>query len=492
MIEALVNSAAPQGRYSLASSDLHMGFVSSDMGDGVADGDATVCSERGDDGALHASESCGAREAPFVWHFGGYHDEEASIATAECNAMLEPGCSVPQPLESALSALSGNDGFVRSSPLTGLSLIVVVFITPQDDCSSAPSSAGRLSPVRCARNHALTHAVDRYIDGLRALRPGNEALIRTLTIAGVPQDLLLTAEGQPRDPSWDYPTTEEVLADPRMQVRLAEDGASLEPACTRGDARATPARRLIELAGRLHPSQPQALHSICEPGWADALRNVVHRPLSERTISGLCLPREIARDSEGLTSCKLYWTLPEWFDPEQPLTPVRCDERPFLREVDRAPAGEPGDGAVCEVRQVSIAQDEAGFHVGSGDGFYIDDGSDEALRLCAYSRPMIAFTEGARAPSGVRLELVCSDTAQRYRAPQSEPSEPAIGDPCHARRLELDGPLVERDARCISASDPRLVCQSGSNTCQRSCTEDANCPPAWLCDSEVCFNPSCE
>jgi hypothetical protein len=486
--------------------DVHIGFVSTDMGDGVPDDDAEGCSEHGDEGALHTGQACGAQDEPFVWHFPGYHDADASIATAQCNAALEPGCSVAQPLESALTALSTRQlegGFLRSAPQDGLSLIVVVFITAQDDCSSAPSSAGRLSAVRCARNHALTHAVDRYIDGLRALRVNNEALIRTLTIAGIPQDMLVSAEGRLRDPGdHDYPTTEALLADPRMQVRVARDGASLEPACRRGEASATPARRLVELAGRLHPGWPETLHSICAEGWTAALGRVVGGAFIIGHRSAPCLSREVARDSAGLTDCRVYWTLPPWSDPEQPLTPSRCEERPFLHAVEPEQAQEGSAGAMCEVRQVSVEHDATGLHLGSGDGFFIDDDSDDALQLCQGDTPLLAFTEAARVPDGVSVRVACSDTAQHYRAPDAEAGAPAIGDPCHARRFKLDGPLVDRDARCASAQDPLLFCSYGSNVCERGCSSDSDCPPAWLCDISagntddpgigVCVNPTCE
>jgi hypothetical protein len=476
--------------------DLHIGFVSTDLGDGIADGDREGCSTQGDQGALHMGKACSLQDAPFVWHFGGHHDAAASISTAMCNSALDSGCNVTQPLEAALTALS-HDGFLRSTPQLGLSMILVVFIAAQDDCSLARAPDARPSPFECASNPALTHALERYIDRLQALRSGNETLIRTLVIAGIPQDLLETAEGQPRDPAWDYPTTEQLLADPRMQVRVDEESLALAPACTRGEASAAPARRLVELSRRLNSRQPRPLHSICAEGWTDALYNVVGDSFAWLTRSAPCLPREVARDAEGLTSCRVYWTLPEWFDPQQPLTPSRCEDRPFLRAVEQDESGR----MVCELRQLSVVHDVAGFHVGSGDGFYIDDGSDDARMFCPARIPLLAFTEGARPPHGVTVRVACSNAEPRYREPESDPGAPAIGDACQTRRFRPDSPLVESATRCENSADPLLFCDAWAGVCRRGCAADAECPRGWLCDPDArpsghtlgtCFNPSCE
>jgi hypothetical protein len=504
MIEALVTGDFdPTDAYGpYVTHDVHIGFVSSDMGDGVSDQDGGSCSEGGDKGTLHTGTACGAQDEPFVWHFPGYHDADASIATAQCNAALEPGCSVAQPLEAALSALTPRipeDGFVRGAGQLGLSTILIVFITAQDDCSLALAGDEETpSPAACATDAALTHAVERYVDGLRALRPGHESMVRTLTIAGIPQDLLVTPQGWPLERFGRPPSAEALLADPRMQVRVARDGGSLEPACRRGEASAAPARRLVEVARGLSST----LHSICAEGWTEALQRVLEGPgVPGKMLSELCLD-ERARDSEGLADCRVYWTLPEWSDPAHPATPSRCEERAFLRAVEGEGSDALSTGARCEVRQVAVAQDAAGFHLGSGDGFYIDEGSEEALLTCPHGGARLAYTENARVPHGVRVRLECSDTAQHYRAPDAEPGGPAIGEPCHARRFSVDGPLVDRAARCASAADPLLFCSYGPNVCERGCSSDADCPPAWLCDIGagntddpgigVCFNPSCE
>lgn len=106
MIEMLVTGDSdPTDDHEPASlADLHVGFVSTDMGDAVVEDQAEGCSARGDRAALQTSAECGAQDQPFVWHFHDYHDSDASIAAALCNAALDPGCSVAQPLESALAA----------------------------------------------------------------------------------------------------------------------------------------------------------------------------------------------------------------------------------------------------------------------------------------------------------------------------------------------------------------------------------------------------
>jgi hypothetical protein len=427
MIEALVTGDYdPDDNYGpYAAPDVHIGIVSADMGDGVPDADSMGCSEHGDEGALRASDACAAAAEPFVWHYPGYHDDDASIATAQCNAVLEPGCSVAQPLEAALAALTEQPlpGFLRDAQGTGTSLIVVVFITAQDDCSLAHSLSDRPTPATCAADPSVTHAINRYVQGLRALRPDHETLVRTLTIAGIPQDLLVTADGMRRDQWFEGPSKEELLSDPRMQANVGRDGVSLEPACTRGGASAAPARRLVELASSLVPGESAVLQSICAEGWTEALERVLEGQPPGYKIGQLCLQRELPRDSDGLSDCRVHWTLPVWSDPAHPRTPSRCEERAFLRRVQREPLG--GAGVVCEVRQVSVEHGATGTHVGSGDGFYIGDGATDPF-VCEPGAQFLMFTEAARVPAGVRVQLTCSDTALL--------GEPAIGEPsCEAQ-----------------------------------------------------------
>jgi hypothetical protein len=84
--------------------------------------------------------------------------------------------------------------------------------------------------------------------------------------------------------------------------------------------------------------------------------------------------------------------------------------------------------------------------------------------------------------------------------------QPSIGDPCE--EVMLRGNLVMNDEACIvlladNSTDERMFCHAELNVCVLSCTSDADCPAAWVCDSRpestalsggdrsYCVNPTC-
>jgi hypothetical protein len=331
------------------------------------------------------------------------------------------GCGYAQPLEAALEAFDrADEGFLRSEPLDGLSLIGIVIVTDKDDCSVADPAffaepaGGRSVEARCATAGDGLHLLERYEQGLRALRTGNEHLVMLSVIAGVPPDLLAAQ----RDPSSDvyYGFLDgaardafyaRLLDDPRMQVAEQADGV-LTPACESAAARATPARRLVELVRRFDPDNGY-LHSICEEDWSAALAPMT-RAIARRTTGALCLPRAVSRDTAGLTDCQVHWELSP---PERVHAGsiASCDEVPSLLELDGERPTNDSGGQRCVVRQLAVTGAPENPVIESGHGWYYDDFSEDVRQECTSGRRQkIAFSPDAEPPSGVLVKIECVQT----------------------------------------------------------------------------------
>ncbi|MFI5308970.1 MAG: hypothetical protein ACHQ53_16550, partial [Polyangiales bacterium] len=207
--------------------DMHIGVVSTDMGLPGVTG-ILNCMGLGQDGLLRnqpSSEQPGCRASyPHSLEFVADGDDpQATAADFACIATLGTGgCGFEQPLESALKALwpahdpmanpktganritfladpvtgigalghgdAENGGFLRNDPV---SLLGVVVLTDEDDCSASDTHVFTppqfLDPndplamqgmnLRCHYNKKALYPVERYVNGLHALRPGNEDLV---------------------------------------------------------------------------------------------------------------------------------------------------------------------------------------------------------------------------------------------------------------------------------------------------------------------------
>jgi hypothetical protein len=306
--------------------DLHLGVVSTDLGlVGISDIDK--CRGLGDDGVLLHDPSaqvagCQTGYPPFLSYTGGRDDPERSAVDLACIATLgTDGCGFEQQLEAGLKALwpssdsritflgdvngfgtqghgdGANNGFLRNDPASGLSLIVVILVTDEEDCSSQDTShftpAQYLDPadprvmqdlnLRCFYNKHNLHPVERYVNGLLALRPGNEAFVLFAALAGVPPDLVGPqararvdfADAIQRDAFYAA-----ILDDPRMverpdPTRAPELGGNLTPSCRSANGVAYPPRRIVEVARGF--GENGFVQSICEPDFGAAIDAILLR-----------------------------------------------------------------------------------------------------------------------------------------------------------------------------------------------------------------------
>jgi hypothetical protein len=276
--------------------DLRVGIVTTDMG--VGENTVLGCDAAGDDGDLVTAsrsdrEECvGLEIGPDPWL--GFHTGDDTAAFTQqfaCLALLgTEGCGFEQQLDAMLSALidhadpgEPNAGFVRPD-----SLIAVVFLTDEDDCSAAddsifdptPAAVEELGPygTRCAMHQELLHPFSHYVTALDPLRLDRPAGMVVAAITGVPPDLVTVVD------EIDYDT---LLADERMQYQVdPDDETNLVPACSAVSVgSAIPARRMVEFVRTFSPGERGLVQSICSTDLRpamEAIARLIARRLCDR------------------------------------------------------------------------------------------------------------------------------------------------------------------------------------------------------------------
>lgn len=555
--------------------NLHVGVVSTDMG--IPGVQFDRCSaDGGDDGRLlnvPHGDTCAELYPSFLSYvadpaLGAVLDPNTFANDVGCIAMLgTEGCGFEQQLEAPLKALiprvqsdaagnilpnqirfrattepgtwgkgdlplaqGGNLGFLRNDVEAGLSLIAVVVVTDEEDCSVQntehlvpKNQLASDSPyynedinLRCYYHKQFLYDVRaRYLEGLRRLRPGNENLVVFAAIAGVPPDLVSPdvlaqvdfKQAAARDAFYDR-----ILNDARMQEVIdprsnpGSGNGELTPSCSRpavGEAEAAvafPPRRIVELAKAF--GEFGVVQSICQDDFGPAMSAIINVIVDQIVRS--CLPRALVRQQDGTVQCNVVWELPPTVAPGS-ATPTQCAERSYLGPVDegRARMNERG-GNNCKVSQLPVVESAP-----LGDGWYYDDFSDELQKLCGAKEPQrVAFTDGARPPNGVVVKLECLNETQHLEEVRSDVAPylevPTIGTRCGGE-IGTDAP--SGDAACLvplldGSIDQRLFCHPELNVCLRQCTADRECPAAWVCDTRpqtleqtmgkaYCVNPVC-
>jgi hypothetical protein len=557
--------------------DLHLGVVSTDLGlGGFDDALHSGCSDLGDDGRLlHAPSpelsACAPSYPPFLSFHSGVDDPATTAHDFACIASLgTDGCGFEQQLESMLKALwpsddprvtfvpdhagfgasgqgdavmggrpGANAGFLRSDAVRGPSLLAVVIVTDEEDCSSRDLTHllpdGLLDPadadqstvlaqgrnVRCQLNQQNLYETVRYVNALRALRPGRDDLVVFAAIAGVPPDSVAEV---PDDFAHDEVARARfyagILDHPAMQPTVDTRGTdtpaddTIRPSCETSFGRAFPPRRIVQVAEGFGASG--MVQSICQDDFGpamDAIASLISKPFEAG-----CLPRPLVRDADGRVSCDVIWELPAAGGAPAG-TPTECAASPLLSSPE---AGEPPrtlDGrARCRVPQLGVSgngpdrapvptvADGASF----AEGWFYDDFSEQVARSCPVARRQrIGWSQAARPPSGVTVKLECWNEQQRLperREGLALAPQPAIGDAC--RDVERAGGVVTGDLACVvelanGELDATMFCHPELNVCVRSCSSDADCPAAWVCDDRseragvaagarpFCVSPTC-
>ena len=335
--------------------NLHIGVVSTDMG--VGDSDVHTCAEPnvGDDGVLlHAPEreDCKADYPAFLSYSVEFTDHpdpnliNELAADFGCLAVLGTnGCGFEQQLEAAHKALlvharpgGANEGFLRED-----SVLMVLFVTDEEDCSAADLSIFDVSSLPysicqvCYYEKDKLHSLDRYYNDISSLRSNPASLVLGF-IVGVPPGEPM-CEGRGREIG-------ECLTVPAMQEIIRPDGERLQfackypPDCSPPDppdagncqSEAFPGRRFVELAQMFGDSA--VVQSICTDSFAPAMD-----ALTEKFREAIC--------HQGYR----YRDLPMVKDPEDPagcrcvaecaIVEVLKDDRPCPE--DKPPRDDNGD-----------------------------------------------------------------------------------------------------------------------------------------------------
>lgn len=344
--------------------DLHLAVVSTDLGVPGVEG-VHGCEGLGDDGRMANVPDAtlpGCSREPFQAPFLSYQVGDAppdDIAhELGCIASLgTDGCGYEQQLEAALKALwpavdidpetgsqwvdpeSGvpgnrvtflgdrtgagrtghgdgeNAGFLRKDPAEGISLLAVLLVTDEDDCSSSTTDhlvprrnlpvgspyEGQGQNLRCLFNPDNLYTLDRYVEGFQRLRPGYGELVVFAAIVGVPEDLVapeVLADVDFSDADSREAFYAAILDDPRMETRVDPetqadgevDSDNLVPSCGGDGASggvAYPPRRIVELARRF--GQNGIVQSICQESFELAL-GAITQVISEG-LDRYCTPR---------------------------------------------------------------------------------------------------------------------------------------------------------------------------------------------------------
>jgi hypothetical protein len=450
-------------------SHLHLGVVSTDLGlPGYSFG---ACDANGGgDGILqhHPNNvpgiACDASYPPYLSFDANSGQDPTKLANDfACIASIGTmGCGFEQQLEAPLKALwpsvytnpqgqiltpnpiaflgdetmrvghgdTDNAGFLHNDPPDGPSLLVIVLLTDEDDCSMSSLAAFRKSQdyapdspykqedidLRCFDNQDQLYDVQtRYLEGFRALRPGHEELVVFAAIAGVPDDLVSPEALAKVDFSDDAARDAfyaAILNDPRMLE--APDPATmpgsgqgdLKASCTRplpdGTLRsaAFPPRRIVSLAQRF--GQFGTVASICQGDFAPALSSIVDvmaKPLTE-----MC-PQPLERRQDGTVDCRMLWQLPAAGNAFDDGVPTDCAELGDLIDPFGTPAElTPDSGESCEIRQLAVQNGTPS----PGRGWYYDDTTPGLSQICSGGQAQrIAFAAGSRPPRGVAVKLEC-------------------------------------------------------------------------------------
>ena len=270
------------------------------------------CEGRGDDGVFTAlSAEDLARCELDTANYLSFDKGLATLATTDRISCLPSvgamGCGFEQPLEATLRALwpasdpeveflygashgdGENAGFLRDD-----SLLIVVVISDEDDCSARDPRVFMPDPflpagdaligesllTRCVEHQELLYARDRYVEGLRALRPDNDNVV-FVAIGGIPSELVSEqaladvdfADADQRNAYFDG-----ILAAPAMQtvIQAPDQFGNSSPAssCTKpSGAPAFPPRRLVQIARDF--DDHGVLGSLCAADFGSTTGNII-------------------------------------------------------------------------------------------------------------------------------------------------------------------------------------------------------------------------
>jgi hypothetical protein len=509
--------------------DLHVGVISSDMGTGGFQQDGCDNATFGDDGILQVDGNPSGEPIPDPTADGGgaappidceddylgpdgerflsFENPDGQRCETEpetCNQFIRDfacvsalgtrGCGFEQQLDAILKSLipnvpscnqpfcqffqgsrgqgnnpATNDGFLRED-----SLLAVLVLTDEEDCSAAnPDLFNRNSGrffgnlnLRCTDNPEALYDIERYVDGFLSLRQDPNLFIFSV-IAGVPADLVRSATRE-EDNTQDFDI---ILADSRMVPRPRADGDGLEPSCNSANGSADPPRRFVQVARDLEARGAGAVvQSICQSDFQPAIEAILDKVA--RVLGEACLPRPLNPDASGRVNCSVIETLPA-----DGTTCADLEGRVRVGTVVDPETMEASE--VCEVVQVPATNRQ----IPNGAGWFYDDFSNDAVGNCPSDQPQrISYIPGSEPVTNTSVRLQCLQPVQGTSDTDTGGLvDVRLGTSCTPFPSSQDAENL-----CGGVTSPGFtnanICDPFTRGCQAPCTSSADCGPGFLCD----------
>ena len=427
---------------------LNVGVVSTDMGSfGHA---LSTCASglwgyaQGDDGCLlHSPRAAGIGcEADYPSFLSNdptrgpfYPVDELARDFACISALGTNGCGWEQPLKAARRALTEQtlDGGCNHGFLRPHSLVLVLWITDEDDASVSPEHPGILDIGRTDLGHmgdmrVFLHPdwlvpVEEYVEAFRSLESSGDPRVLLAVIAGVPPD-------EPQCTGFGDGLGG-CLYVPAMQQGFADgECCGFSPSCGTAMGYARPPVRFVRLAQAWDARA--YVDSVCTSDWAPALGNIAAM-VCEPVTTWPCWP-ELPLDSAVCDGPGCYLIMTRRDDgacPADPSCPAESCPAVSLDDLvawSVEPCADPATGAACEplfrdlglgpptetgalrrwclVRQSARVPDGAGGCEGpTSDGWYFVPGAASA-HGCPEAR--LEPWDALWVPFGSALQLRCA------------------------------------------------------------------------------------
>ncbi|MET0286039.1 MAG: hypothetical protein ABW352_16270, partial [Polyangiales bacterium] len=455
--------------------------------------------------------NCDISGLPKYQVFEAGEDEAATTALAfGCVAALGVrGCPFEQQLESMWKALAPSQGignsnlfkFINGSKgqgdrynqdfLRDEAILAVIIVSDEEDCSitdegkvlfslteEAEEEFGLLN-LRCgiyANEESYVQPVQRYVDGLKSLKPDNQDRIIFATIVGVPED----AVGMP---------IEDILALPEMQFSenpMAAGFPSTSCVSSKGD-QAYPPSRMLRVAAEF--GEQAVIYSICADDYSPALDTLIDKIASK--LKGNCLPRVLTPGDEGLVNCEVFELLPANDDESCP-EEFGLEGDPIDRNINEM--GKTVQRKACKMKQLAVTGNN---EIAAGNGWYYDNFSENLKDDCnpgEQQRISFRFEGGNTSlPSGAGATFECFQPVARID--NLAKGFDAVNTRCATSGNADDSICAEKEG----ADGYQLFCQPDALTCQIQCAANPDCPPGWVCaaplsgdgQEKYCQLPTC-
>ncbi len=296
-----------------AVEDLNIGVISSDMGVmGYRGIRSCELADFGDDGCFRNTPSRTVPGCPAYYserwlsrnpaNAGSYSPDQMADDFACIGTLGIDGCGFEQPLKAMRKAVVDNQGIggCNAGFLRPDSIVTLIFVTDEDDCSVSPDHPYMFDParidlggmsLRCFRNPDKVQSVSEYVTAFRSLREDASRIFIAM-IVGVPLDPPV-CEG-------DGDTLGACLAVPAMIPRPDATGERVEPSCLVPDmGTAHPPVRFVQLAMDIEREGVDTyVSSICRADWTDAIQAIADR-IGNRISSGvICFTPELPFDRD--------------------------------------------------------------------------------------------------------------------------------------------------------------------------------------------------